>query len=1715
LAKDGEGVASAGESVGLSMCADISETEATQLNETTPRAGRRVPFRYRLAASNAADGQPMRPGTPAASLQFASHTGDPSTDRDILIGYQLFLGRDPENSHVILEAKSSPLRGFVEGLMRSGEFQASVLEALARRQPMPHDRNGIGPAPEQIAWLNGVVTLPATLASPVADRLDWREFWTAMIAVPGFPRGAEAAASIANAAVPQMAADQGFILITVEQPKPGDKLHPGALLNGAGWAIAPEDIAEVSVTLDDLVLTRARYGLPRPDVARHFPHYRHVDHCGFAFSIQVPVDAVVSPGSQLGIVVKTVGGQIGRRGVRISPPAPAGGQTAWPIRLFVEDARVEPNGDLRMRGWGLSRARVIGIAVFLGDLRLGDADHGLARPDIAEIYTDYPEARRSGFVFGTSLAGHAAGPAALRVQLTDADGQQRQVIVPVTVPAGLEKALDNTGGLRARAGEGSGASGDGLPQAAAPEHPPVKSASGIVFQCDGATVSPATGQVTATGWAVSPGKLRNVVAIHARKTLAVATLGAPRPDVARDYPRMKDAGRSGFRLNFTPDPALQAGNVLTLRLRADDGETLDLDTTLAPAEAVQAARPAPFRAVMAGGHAGATRLEIDRPVLAGDAALAPVQGSLTISGWAVAPAGIAEVTVLCDGQKLGQAYVGMRREDIGRTFPDCVDSLRAGYALVLPPGAVPDGEHQFTIMASSRDGEIQSRSFSVTVEPADDMLPGSTPRLSMPRAEQVFLRTILASHACAPAFSVALLASAVPGDGGTGAVGTLTIEPGMRGAENAAAGKARANKARSTGKAGVSAETAGAGKAGTTGDLGNIRGTGGVGAPGIGRAPADLSGDLEAEDAALRVTLASLSRQVYEAFTVTAASPRALALSAEYPALAGRVSLAPAAGKQPAGSAATGDADTAPDDDAQPRLFMALLPGDTLGCDALLELAAAYAMNRKHDFIYGDELRFNPVHARREPFFKPDWSPELQLGMDYVGRPWCAAQSAMERAGLGLSDLLAQPNYASVLQLTEAATGIRHINKVLAATQGVTDTASGVAALTQAAIRRGETASPVAGDVPGTWRMRRSAHYAGKVSIIMPTAGTGGLVQKAINSIRATTSPDQVEIVVLDNVPAANTAMKAWLEQHADQVIDMPGAFNWSRFNNHAAALATGDMLLFLNDDIEARAPGWLEALLEHAIRPEVAVTGARLLYPDGKIQHAGQYLAETHARHAFRFAPGSEAGPFGLARAAREMSAVTGACQMIRRDVFERLGGFDEGHDVINNDLDFCLRAQAAGLSVIYTPHAELMHHELASRAGIEDSYDTDRFTGDWRTTLLRGDRFHSRRLLADADHYAPDPEPVRTLFAGPSGPAASRIQRILAVKLDHIGDFLTAIPALHGLKQRFPGAQVSVLVPPASAVLARAQDCVDAVIEFTFFHARSGDGKRGVTDQEYAELGSRLAGHRFDMAIDLRMQPETRQVLRHSGAPFLVGYDHDGAYPWLSLALEWEGDARLLPKHSHISERLLTLVDAAAAACRPIAMPVVPPLRDPASVPALARLPADFLARRLVCIHPGVGNPVRQWPASSYAALIDLLAAEEDMHAILVGGGDEQAVARDVLNAVVAKDRVISLVGSLKLDQLAAVMEACALFVGNNSGPKHIAASLGVPTLGIHSGVVDAAEWGPLGSTAMALQRRVICGPCYLEFASDCPRGLACLTGIKPRDVLAACRRLLGVRR
>src|SRR5262249_38603433 len=155
----------------------------------------------------------------------------------------------------------------------------------------------------------------------------------------------------------------------------------------------------------------------------------------------------------------------------------------------------------------------------------------------------------------------------------------------------------------------------------------------------------------------------------------------------------------------------------------------------------------------------------------------------------------------------------------------------------------------------------------------------------------------------------------------------------------------------------------------------------------------------------------------------------------------------------------------------------------------------------------------------------------------------------------------------------------------------------------------------------------------GRVSITIPTCAARGLIETCIKSLRERTAYRNFEVVCVDNIPDDQVAWKLWLQQNADTVVPMPGPFNWSHFNNCGIAAASGEYVLLLNDDIEVIQPDWLDAMLEHVRRPEVAVVGPQLLYPDNKVQHAGMFLATRGiARHAFRFMPATEPGYFGLA---------------------------------------------------------------------------------------------------------------------------------------------------------------------------------------------------------------------------------------------------------------------------------------------------------------------------------------------------------------------------------------------------------------------------------------------------------------------------------------------------
>jgi GT2 family glycosyltransferase len=260
-------------------------------------------------------------------------------------------------------------------------------------------------------------------------------------------------------------------------------------------------------------------------------------------------------------------------------------------------------------------------------------------------------------------------------------------------------------------------------------------------------------------------------------------------------------------------------------------------------------------------------------------------------------------------------------------------------------------------------------------------------------------------------------------------------------------------------------------------------------------------------------------------------------------------------------------------------------------------------------------------------------------------------------------------------------------------------------------------------------------------SIIIPTRDRLELLERCVESIRARTEYQPYEIIIVDNGSVEERTFAFFRRAEGDGIVrvlveDSP--FNYSRLNNRAAAQARGDILVFLNNDTEVDEPGWLTEMVSHAARKEVGAVGARLWYPDGTLQHGGVILGLGGvAGHAFPHIPRGHPGYFNRAWLQQNCSAVTGACMAVRKTVFEELGGFDEQNlSVTFNDIDFCLRLTERGYWVVWTPYADLIHHESASRGHQRTPEEQTLFLKEagyvqqvWATRLIR-DPFYNPNL-------------------------------------------------------------------------------------------------------------------------------------------------------------------------------------------------------------------------------------------------------------------------------------------------------------------------------------------------------------------------------------------------
>ena len=250
------------------------------------------------------------------------------------------------------------------------------------------------------------------------------------------------------------------------------------------------------------------------------------------------------------------------------------------------------------------------------------------------------------------------------------------------------------------------------------------------------------------------------------------------------------------------------------------------------------------------------------------------------------------------------------------------------------------------------------------------------------------------------------------------------------------------------------------------------------------------------------------------------------------------------------------------------------------------------------------------------------------------------------------------------------------------------------------------------------------------ISIIIPTKGNVKLLKTCIESIETISSYKNYEIIIIDNSDKKKETKK-YLNGLKHKVISYDKPFNFSRINNFGVTNARGEHVIFLNDDTSVISPDWMERMLEHSTKPNIGAVGALLFYPNDTIQHAGVLVGVGGiTSHAFECLPRNDQGYKGLVQTVRECSAVTGACMMIKKSLFEQVGRFDENLAYSFNDVDICLRLREKGYSIIYTPHAQLYHNGTASRPFTEDIEEIRYFVKHWHDLILKGDVYYDQNL-------------------------------------------------------------------------------------------------------------------------------------------------------------------------------------------------------------------------------------------------------------------------------------------------------------------------------------------------------------------------------------------------
>lgn len=431
--------------------------------------------------------------------------------------------------------------------------------------------------------------------------------------------------------------------------------------------------------------------------------------------------------------------------------------------------------------------------------------------------------------------------------------------------------------------------------------------------------------------------------------------------------------------------------------------------------------------------------------------------------------------------------------------------------------------------------------------------------------------------------------------------------------------------------------------------------------------------------------------------------------------------------------------------------FVGLLDhDDELSAEALLEVVAVLNEYPETDLVYSDEDKLEEDGAHVQPFFKPDWSPELLLSMNYITHFSVFRRALLLDIGGFRPGFDGSQDYDLLLRFTERTDKIRHVPQVLyhwrkseqSAAGSVTAKPMAYTAARRAiedALQRRGTAGAVLQLSPGRYRVRYQLSHQPLVSIITCAQDGWPCARECLKSVETKTDYPKYEIIIVDSstaedraAPYRTTISKKW------SVYRYAGSSTMSALYNFGVGKAKGDYLLFLDSGTRPVMAGWLLSMLEQVQCAGVGVVGGKLIFDDQSILHAGMVLGVNGvAAPAFKRLPANRVGYFGLADVIRNCGAVSGACMMLPKSVYERVGGFDEKLNAPFNDLDLCLRVRQQGYRIVYDPSAVLCYDDCP-RKGIDQEEDKTLFLTRWGNLIDKGDPYYNPNLTLAREDWS-----------------------------------------------------------------------------------------------------------------------------------------------------------------------------------------------------------------------------------------------------------------------------------------------------------------------------------------------------------------------------------------